>query len=294
MYESPAPYYEANNHQYTVKIRRMNGFDAARIKHGLLAMEYNLEVLQQGKDLCFFSKNDSTRVLTVHTHETGVDLLLPAFACTEDWELLRDWLLNFQTFFTAVLIAENDIIEDVEYFFNEAQINRQQQYSTDLLTAHMKNETPFHFYSIYRNFYCGKKIYERLQNLPADSRLTDFHALIRKSQYTSIHAAESLTGKLHGDFASTYSLLNNREDVILQPADMIQIDPGTGDPFYISYNTIDKLIRHGWQYLDEKQILIPRMNEPEWAEFCTEAKNFSINTSLFAKYIAGSEEDEEV
>ncbi len=281
------------NYNFILKLRSITGdFESAKIKHGLLAMGYSVQLVPISNGVAFFNNGVSTRLLQLQYTSKGIDLILPPFSCIDDWELLRDWLLVFFTFHTAVMIAENDLVEDVEAFFDSAKVGIQQTRFENLLNQSMRSDETLHFYGIHRAFYAGIKIFERIREQPDTEKLTYFYALIRKSQYTALNAENCLVEKISEKLSTTFSLLNNQCSTVLQPADMLKIQENTKESFFISYTSIDKLLRHGWIYLDEKQIYIPEMTATEWKNFCHQAREISINTELFSKYVDGDKEDE--
>ncbi len=278
---------------FVVKIRSISGlFDATQIKHGLQAMDYEVHLQSSAGGALFNIQGLSTRTLQLKYTPKGFDLLLPPFASTDDWEMLRDWLLVFNSFYTAIIISENDLMDDVEVFFSADKIANEQKISEDRLHQHMRVDETLHFYSIYREFYAGNKIFERVREQPVEEQLQFFYSLVRKSQYTNLQAASSGIEKINSHLSTTTSVINNKEAIVLQPADMIQVQVNHEDHFYISYPSIDKLIRHGWFYLDEKQIYIPAMGTSDWEDFCKIAREMSINTELFSKYVEGEENED--
>jgi hypothetical protein len=282
------------NNNFILKLRSISGvFDAAKIKHGLLAMEYDVQTLPSEDGTIFFINGISTRPLLLNFNAKGLDLSLPSFSCPDDWELLRDWLLVFFTFHQAVAIAENDLIEDVESFFSAEKIGQEQMQFEEELHRHMRDDETFHFQSVHRAFFAGTKIFERIREQPENEHLSYFYQLVRKSQYTTLNAENSFVEKISEHLSTTFSCLDNKANIVLQPADMIKIHENATEDFFISYSSIDKLIRHGWIYLDEKQIYIPVMSDEEWKNFCSQAKEMSINTELFSKYVEGEDEENE-
>jgi hypothetical protein len=282
------------NHNFTIKLRNISGdFNAKMIRDGLVAMEHPVQLMPIGKGLVFHDQGISTRLLHLRQSEKGMELVLPPFSSPADWELLRDWLLVFFSFHSAIAIAEDDWVEDIEQFFDSKKIQQKQLLYADLLNEAVLNEETLHFFSVHREFYAGHKIFERLRKLPAGERLSSFYDLVRASQYIMVSAPSTPVGKISEHLSTSYSLMENKGNMVLQPADMIKIIPGPKEEFFISYSSIDKLIRHGWSYLDEKQIFIPEMNTEEWKGFCNSAREMSINTELFSKYVEGESEDEE-
>ncbi|MCX6190450.1 MAG: hypothetical protein NTW54_12815 [Bacteroidetes bacterium] len=280
------------NYNFILKLRSITGvFDATKIKHGLQAMEYSIQTLALNEGTIFISKGLSTRGIHLSIKENGLDLTLFPFSCDDDWELLRDWLLVFFTFHSAIVIAENDLIEDIEKFFDAEKLKSQRLIYENLLHHYMHSEETLHFFSVNREFYAGVKIFERIREQPEEEQLSYFYAIICKSQYTTLNAENGKVEKIREHLSSTYSLLNNQGNIVLQPADMLKIQENPKDEFFISYSSMDKLLRHGWIYLDEKQIYIPEMPVDEWKLFCTQAKLMSINTELFSKYVEGNEEE---
>ncbi len=283
-----------SNYAFILKLRNISGvFDAAKIKHGLHAIEYDVQTMLREDGISFFINGISTRLLILKFTGKGIDLHLPAYSCPDDWEFLRDWLLVFFTFHHAIAIAENDIVDDAETFFSAEKIKKEQMHFEAELHRHMHEEETLHFLSVHRDFYAGSKIFERLRAYAATEQLSYFYELVRKSQYTTLNASNSLVEKMSEHLSTTYSVLNNFESIVLQPADMIKIIEKPNEDFFISYSSIDKLLRHGWQYLDEKQIYIPVVDALEWSSFCSLAKEMSINTDLFSKYVEGEDEDGE-
>ncbi len=277
---------------FILKLRRVTGiFDPNNIKGGLKAMDYNVNILTSENQFQYFDNGHSTRLLEVKPTKLGLDLSLPPFSSAEDWEFLRDWLLVFFTFHSAIIIAENDIIEDVESYFNNEKIEDQQFQYLSLLHQAMRKEETLHFFSIFRPFYAGTKVYERIRDQPESEHLNFFYDVLRKSQYTSLHANNSALEKINEHLSSSYCVINNATNIVLQPADMIKVQESPQEHFFISYSSIDKLISHGWMYLDEKQIYIPQMNGQDWDIFCKRGKEMSINTTLFSKYVDGENED---
>ena len=256
-------------------------------------MEYDVQIMDAEQGSIFYINGTSTRPLFVSYNLKGLDLLLPPFSSADDWEFLRDWLLVFLSFHQAILIAENDLVDDVELFFNPDKINQVQHFFATELHRHMNNDDTFHFRSIHREFYAGTKIFERIREQVESEHLSYFYELVRKSQYTTLNAANSVVEKINENLSTTFSFISNEGSIVLQPADMIKIRENANDEFFISYSSIDKLLRHGWLYLDEKQIYIPEMSKEEWKNFCAGAREMSINTELFSRYVEGEDEEGE-
>jgi hypothetical protein len=285
-------YYSGNMGFYMIKLRKISAYEHSMILDGLKAMDYEVQWREDLNNSSLFCEGTSVAALKISSNPKGLDLSLPLFSSNADWELMRDWLLNFFNFYSGIAIAENELIDDIESFFSEEKLKEQQAFYSHMLHEAMQNDEEIVHNGAYRPFFAGKKIYERLREFPEEEHLRMFQEMIIQSQYTNLHSAESVKGRFNDDLNSTYTIIDNSSDIILQPADLIKIHPGNEeDEFFISYGSIDKLLRHGWHYLDEKQVFIPKMSPDEWKSFCEQARENSINTDLFSKYIQNEERE---
>jgi hypothetical protein len=284
-------YYSSNSGFYIVRIRNTDMPDLDAIVDGLRAMDYELQSRRSGNEEIFFCEGITVAPLRISHTKKGPELSLPYYASVTDWELLRDWLLNFFNFNSGIAIAENELVDDIETFFSEGMISRQLQLYSARLQESMRSDEEILHAGVYRNFFAGKKIYERLRELQESEQLSMLQDMILKSQYTNLHSTESVIEVFNEELNSTYTVIDNSNDIILQPADLIRIVPADEEIFSISYSTIDKLLRHGWHYLDEKQVFIPKMKPEDWKGFCDQAREFSINTELYSRYLEDKEQE---
>src|SRR5437016_4729299 len=119
-------YYQQNHNAYLLKLRRVENFDASKISAGLAAMDYDIQSFPEDDTIKLFIKGISIAPLVIRENSFGIDLSLSYFSSPSDWELMRDWLMNFFNFSDAIAIAENELVEDMELFFSEKMIEEQQ------------------------------------------------------------------------------------------------------------------------------------------------------------------------